>query len=136
MLSRDVCPGVIPCLFPSLPEWLQLFFPRSFDHVTWRRSFFFPASTFFPRRLVKHLRALNFPPFLEISRPVRSSSGFMSRVGARLAVFLKFPAFRFRVPLMSYPARNGSRFLVVFLISRVDFIFFIARARFFSLFSY
>ena len=78
--------------------------------------------------LVNVSRALNFHSFLAFSHPGRSSSGFISRIGASLAVFLPLSVFRFRVPLMSYPARNGRRFPVVFLISSVVFFFFLARA--------
>ena len=73
------------------------------------------SSSLFPSTfLVKHLRHLNFHPFLAFSHPVRSSSNFISRVAASLAVFLQLSVFRFRVPLMSYPARSGSRFQLVF----------------------
>ena len=97
----------------------------------WRRSSSLSPSTF----LLKHLRRLNFHPFLALSHPVRSSSGLISRVAASLAVFSRLSVFRFRVPLMSYAARNGRRFRVVFQISSVVFVFFLARAKTFLSFS-
>ena len=106
---------------------------------------FFPRSPFFApvgvghlaaifvslslQLLVNVLQSLNFHPFLALSHPVRSSSGFISRVAPSLAVFPELSVFRFRVPLMSYRARNERRFLVVFQISRVIFQFFRARAK-------
>ena len=134
--SRDVCPGVLPCLFPFSPGVTSVvFLSRSFRSRDLAALFFLSRVDFFPRRLVKHLQSLNFPSFLEISRPARSSSGFISRVAASLAVFLPFSVFRFRVPLMSYPARNGRRFPVVFLISRLFSTFLHSRAIIFLSFS-
>ena len=78
---------------------------------------------------MKHLRDVYFHPFLALSHPVRSSSDFISRVAASLAVFIPLSVFRFRVPLMSYPGKNERRFPVVFQISSVVFVFFLARAK-------
>ena len=123
--SRNVCPGVLPCLFPSLPEWPRLFlsFPlfRSRDLAAL-------VSSLSSILLLKHLRALNFHPFLALSRPVRSSSGFLYCKAASLAVFIPVSVFHFRVPLMSYSGKNERRFSVVFQISRVIFDFRFARA--------
>ena len=109
---------VLLIVFPAFPFLLLLV------SAIWRRSSSLSPSTF----LVNVLQSLNFHPFLALSHPVRSSSGLISRVAASLAVFPKLSVFRFRVPLMSYSARNGRRFLVVFQISRVIFHFRFARA--------
>ena len=138
-LSRVVSHPVlcVPFSIPGSP----FPFPSAFDSFS-RLPFFAPVgvapsggdllspSTF----LVKHLRDLNFHPFLAFSRPVRSSSNFISRVAASLAIFFLLSVFRFPVPLMSYPARSGSRFPAVFQISRVVFNFFSLARLFFSLF--
>ena len=92
--------------------------------------FLLSPSTF----LVKHLRHLNFHPFLAFSRPVRSSSNFISRVAASLPVFVPLSVFRFRVPLMSCPARSRSRFPRVFQISRNVSTFLRSRAIIFLFF--
>ena len=97
----------------------------------WRRSSSLSPSTF----LLKHLRNLNFHPFLALSHPGRSSFGFISRVAASLAVFPNFSVFRFRVPLMSCPARSGRRFRGVFQLSRLFSSFNRSRAIIFLSFS-
>ena len=115
-------------VFPAFPFLLLLV------SAIWRRSSSLSPCTF----TLKHLRDLNFHPSLAFSHPGRSSSGFISREAASLPVFVPLSVFRFRVPLMSYPARSGSRFPRVFQISRVEnnsIQLFFARARFFSLFS-
>ena len=140
------CGGVCPCAFRALSRFLSdpvlcvpfsipgspFPFQSDFDCFS-RLPFSAPvgvghlaaSSTLFPSTfLVKHLRHLNFHPFLPFSHPVRSYSNFISREAASLAVFLLLPVFRFPVPLMSYPARNGSRFPGVFQISSVNFNFF------------
>ena len=115
---------VLLIVFPAFPFLLLLV------SAIWRRSSCLSPSTFF----VKHLGHLNFHPFLAFSHPGRSSSNFISRVAASLAVFIQLSVFRFLVPLMSYPARSGRRFPAVFQISRVIFEQFRSRAIFFSLF--
>ena len=123
-------PSRVPLIvFPVFPFLLLLV------SAIWRRSSSLFPSTF----IVKHLQSLNFHPFLVFSRPARSSPNFISRVAASLAIFLQLSVFRFRVPLMSYPARSGSRFPRVFQISRDDFVvfeFFFRSRAIFSLFSY
>ena len=130
VLSRPVL--CVPYSIPGFPFPFQSGFdcfsrlhfsaPVGVGHLAASSSLF--PSTF----LVKHLRHLNFHPFLPFSRPVRSSSNFISRVAASLAVFVPLSVFRFRVPLMSYPARSRSRFPAVFQISSVVFNFFRTRA--------
>ena len=80
------------------------------------------------------LGTVNFHPFLALSRPVRSSSGFLYCKAASLAVFIPKSVFRFRVPCGSNPGKSGRRFSVVFHFSRVNFVFVFARAIIFSLF--
>ena len=69
-----VCPGVLPCLFPSLTEWPRLFFFPALS-ITWlggARLFSLSLEL-----LVNVSRALTFHPFLTLSHPGRSSSGFL-----------------------------------------------------------
>ena len=90
------------------------FFPRV---ITWLgAALLFSLS---PILLLKHLRALNFVSFLAFSRSVRSFSRFLYFLAASLAVFPVWFPFCFRVPLISYPARNDGRFRSVFEIWRV-----------------
>ena len=114
---------MIPLLSRSARSCFSLGAVRSRDLA----ALVFPLSSLI--LLVEHLGALNFHSFFPLSRSVRSTSRFLSFLAASLVIFpVAFP-FCFRVPLISYPARNDQRLRRVFQISRV----FLAR---FSCFSF
>ena len=95
-------------------------------------NFFSPPSIF----ILNVLRDLKVPSPLEITNPVRPSFGKHDDVAASLAIIPMFSIFCFRVPFGRNSGGNERRFLVVFQISSVVFLFFFFRATKFTPFQY